>query len=124
MFGATDIYAGACQYKVGTYLNVDAHKMIFTQMMGEGASDKEQRILDEMLMRQIQNNCNSDTIVHLLYSEKEHTYPEHIKYLISDLEENHITHIDKIENFTNHDDVGKFFSIWIKTEINNLLKSK
>lgn len=124
MFGATDIYAGACQYKVGTYLNVDAHKKIFTQMMGDGAADKEQRILDEMLPKQIQNNCNSDTIVHLLYSKKEHTYPEHIKYLINDLEENHITHIDRIENFSDHNDVGSYFSTWIKSEFKSLLNCK
>lgn len=117
MFGATDIYAGACQYKVGTYLNVEAHKKIFTQMMGKEASVKEQCVLDDMLPKQIRNSQNSDSIIHLLYSKKEHTYSEHIKFLIDALEENGITHIDKIENFPNHNDVGRYFSTWIKTEL-------
>lgn len=122
MFGATDIYAGACQYRVGTYLNVEPHKRIFTEMMGKEASIKEQYILDDMLSKQIRENRNSDAIIHLLYSKKEHTYHDHIKFLIEDLEENNITHVDKVENFPNHNDVGIYFSTWIKTELKEFYK--
>lgn len=86
-------------------------------MMGRDASQKEQEKLDKMLSEIISKNQNSKSIIHLLYSEKGHTYIEHIKPLIEDLEKNNITHIDKVETFTNHADVGKYFSPWIKNEI-------
>lgn len=117
MFGASDIFAGANQYYVGTYLNTEKHSRIFKEMMGREASQKEQIILDKMLPDIISKNQNSKSIIHLLYSEKEHTYIEHIKPLIEDLKKNNITHIDKVEAFTNHADVGKYFSPWIKNEI-------
>lgn len=83
MFDATDIYAGACQYYVGTYLNAEDKVPVFKGMMGNTATKKDQEILDRMMPDMICKHRNSKSVVHLLYSDKEHTYPEHIKYFIS-----------------------------------------
>ena len=123
MFGASDIYSGACQYYIGRYLNAEDRVPVFKAMMGNTASEAEQFILDEEMPRQINKYKNTSSIVHLLYSKNEHTYNDHIRYLIEDLDVNHIKHNDKIECFNNHDDVGAFFSPWIKKEIAETLRN-
>lgn len=57
---------------------------------------------------------NSKSIVHLLYSKNEHTYDEHIKYLLDDLNKNNIQYTEKVEKFQNHGEVGIYFIPIIK----------
>lgn len=73
-FGASDIYSGACQYRVETYLNADDRVPVFWAMMGTDAGEKEQAILDAKMPELINSCGNSTSIVHLLYSKEEHTY--------------------------------------------------
>lgn len=120
-FGLTskvdEVYAAACQYYIGQYLNTDEHRRIFQSMMGTKAGDKEQKILDSMMPDVIQTNAGSRTRIHLMYSKEEHTYQEHIADLIKDLDKNGIEHTDKTESFKEHGEVGKFFIPWIKKEL-------
>ena len=44
-------------------------------------------------------------------------------YLVHDLDCNGIKHSDKIESFKNHGDIGKFFSPWIKHEIEKIINN-
>lgn len=115
---ADEVYAAACQYYIGQYLNTDEHRRIFQSMMGADASDAEQKILDSMMPDVLQANAGSRTQIHLMYSKEEHTYQEHIADLIKDLDKNGIVHTDKIESFKEHGEVGKFFIPWIKKELN------
>lgn len=120
-FGASDIFSGACQYRVGTYLNADDRVPVFLAMMGTDAGEKEQAILDAKMPELINSCGNSTSIVHLLYSKEEHTYHDDIQYLIKDLDANKIKHIDKVEHFTDHGEVGKYFSPWVKEEIRKVI---
>ena len=115
---ADDVYAAACQYYIGQYLNTDEHRRIFQSMMGADAGDAEQKILDSMMPDVLQANAGSRTQIHLMYSKEEHTYQEHISDLIKDLNKNGINHTDKIESFKEHGEVGKFFIPWIKDSLN------
>lgn len=121
-FGLTskvdDVYAAACQYYIGQYLNTDEHRRIFQSMMGTDAGEKEQKILDSMMPDILQANAGSRTQIHLMYSKEEHTYQEHISDLIKDLDKNGIEHTDKIESFKEHGEVGRFFIPWIKDSLN------
>ena len=48
--------------------------------------------------------------VYIHYSPKEHTYPQHIVYMISDLERERYTVIEDVEyDYTEHRDVAKYF---------------
>ena len=114
---ANDVYAAACQYYIGKYLNTDEHKRTFQSMMGADAGDAEQKKLDSMMPNILQANANSHTHIHLMYSKDEHTYQEHIADLIKDLDKNGIEHTDKIESFKEHREVGRFFIPWIKNEL-------
>lgn len=115
--GADDVYAAACQYHVGQYVNSEEHQKVFTSMMGESAGKNEQEILDGIMPALLEEKTNSRTLIHLMYSKDEHTYGEHIADLVNDLDKNGIKHIDRVESFKEHGEVGKFFSPWIKQEL-------
>lgn len=124
MFGATDIYAGACQYYVGTYLNSGDKIPVFKGMMGAMADNNEQVILDAQMPEILEKYKGSSSKIHLLYSKEEHTYTDDIIHLINDLDKNHIQHEDKVESFSEHGEVGRFFSPWLKYEIDKTLKNE
>lgn len=110
---ATDIYAGACQYYVGAYLNTAKHLPILQAMMGKYSVEEAQNIVDRMLPDVIRQFSGSKSHIHLLYSKKEHTYDEHIKYLIDDLKAYNMKFDEHIECFEEHNDVGVYFSHWL-----------
>ena len=115
--GATDIYAAACQYHIGEYLNTDNHQRIFKEMMGSGAGEKEQAVLDNEMPQCLQRNAGSKSKIHLFYSTVEHTYKDHTVDLISDLDKYHISHTDTTAQFATHSEVGKHFPSWIKEQL-------
>lgn len=113
MIGADDIYAGACQYYVGNYLNTEKHLAIFKAMMGNIQHDAAVNILNRMLPDMLRQSGGTNCFVHLLYSKNEHTYDEHIRFLIEDLEKSNIQFEEKLESFDDHNEVGKYFVPWI-----------
>ena len=64
----------------------------------------------------LRKHQDSPSHIHLLYSKEEPTYKEHIVYLIKDLKDNRIPCIEIVEHFSSHNDVGSFFSAYIKKE--------
>ena len=115
--GANDIYSGACQYYIGSYLNTVAHKSIFEGMMGKGAGIEQERVLNSVLPDCLSSFSGDNTLIHLFYSKKEHTYEEHIAPLIKDLNTFNIPHTDTVVDFTEHAEVGKHFGPYIKQEL-------
>jgi len=120
MFNAKHIYAGACQYYVGNYLDTKSNKVILEAMMGCEVSKENVERLNRIMPEQLQNYSGSNSMIHLLYSKDEHTYREHIVHLINDLDKNHISYDEKVESFKNHNDVGKYFISYIKHELDKL----
>ena len=115
IFNAHDIFAGACQYNLGTYLNKEAHRKILISMMGS-ASETNVHLLDEYMPQLIERYHHSNSVIHLIYSkkEKEKTYEEEIVDLVEQLKKYDIQCVQKIENFTNHNDVGRYFLPYVQ----------
>lgn len=61
---------------------------------------------------------SNNSTIHLIFSKKEHTYDEHIKYLIQDLEKNGKKIILKEYDFLNHNDVGIYYLKYINEWFN------
>lgn len=114
---AKEVFAGACQYYIGSYLNKDAHKRILKMMLGADFSQADVEMLDAIMPSHIRRHRGSQTLIHLLYSKNEHTYAEHIKDLIEDLQNNDIRTMQYIETFDNHNDVFKTFIPLIKQKL-------
>lgn len=89
--GADYIIAGACQYRIGTYLNCPYHIMSLRELTGEKDSLKEVSKkaisrLDDLIFEALKENRNiKNTKIWLHYSNKEHTFFSDIKFLIEDL---------------------------------------
>lgn len=124
LIGATEIYSGANQYYIGKYLNVEGRRDVFKAMMGKNADKVEQDILDSVMPDLIDKYKNSKSRIHLLYSKEEHTYNEHIKYMIDDLKKTNIKFEEIVEHFENHNDVGRYFSQYIFNQLKQILKSE
>lgn len=117
------IFAGACQYYIGTYVDTPAHKFIFQGMMGENASNKERDLLDEAMPRQIEKYRNAKSVVYIVYSKKEHTYDEHIKYLFSKFEEMGVNYKPIEYYFEKHSEVGHPFIEYVRKTLGSEMKS-
>ena len=116
IFKASDIYSGACQYYVGNYLSIKEHLPILKAMLGENYSEEDVYQLNQMMPNILKVSEGQQSVVHLLYSKNEHTYQDHIVYLIDDLNKYHIPYTEQVENFNEHVAVGNFFIDYIKKE--------
>lgn len=84
-------------------------------MMGS-ASETNVHLLDEYMPQLIERYHHSNSVIHLIYSkkEKEKTYEEEIVDLVEQLKKYDIQCVQKIENFTNHNDVGRYFLPYVQ----------
>lgn len=121
LFGVNEIYSGACQYYVGNYLKTAEHLPILRAMMGDIQNDAAVNIVNRMLPDLVKQSAGGKSHIHLLYSKDEHTYNDHIRYLIEDLKKYNIPFDEKVESFADHNEVGKFFSPWIIEKLKNNL---
>lgn len=102
-------------------MNTEDRKPILEGMLGNNYSKTEFDNLNNTVRQQLERHQGADTVIHLLFSRKEHTYPEHIKFLLEDLDKWNIPYTTQIEDFENHNDVGEFFIPYIKKEISELV---
>ena len=117
---ADQILVGACQYYVGDYLSHhqwEEHPERWQAVAGEERNQEWIDILDRKLPDMIKSHRDSKAKIFLLYSTEEHTYPEHMKPLIEQLDACGIAHEDQVEQFPVHDMVGIFFREAIKLRI-------
>lgn len=82
---------------------------------------------DEIVIDELDNHIRNkirglhNTKVYLHYSKQEHTYDEHIIYLLNDLKQ--ITSVDEnIANYSDHQDVSLYFPKYLKETVNMLIK--
>ena len=89
-------------------------------MMGS-TSEKEISVLNEYMPNLIQRHHESKSVIHLIYSkrEKEKTYEEEIVDLLNMIEKYNIQCVQKVEDFTNHNEVGHYFLKYVQLFFKN-----
>jgi len=117
---ATDIFSGACQYRVGQYLRRDEHKAILEGMMGCN-SDDVVHLLDTKIETELASKLNITSVLHLFYSTKELTYERQMIPLMEDLKHYDYSFVEDIKDFPKHDDVGIFFPEYLITSLKSIL---
>ncbi len=117
---ASDIFSGACQYRVGQYLHRDEHKDILERMMADN-SEETVHLLDTKIETQLASKISIDSLIHLFYSTKELTYERQIIPLMADLKHYGYSYVEDINNFPKHDDVGIFFPEYLITSLKSIL---
>ena len=70
-------------------------------------------ILNRKMSDMIEAHRNSRTVVRMIYSTEEHTYPDDIVHILKKFDECGIRHEDTVEKFTYHPHNGRY----VKREI-------
>lgn len=115
---------GAPQYYIGDYLSIDRHLPILEGIMGNRSQksiDKLNRVLSDCISSSPTNKPN----VYIHYSPMEHTYSEHIVYMTKDLiEHDYKVFEDADYDYTDHDNVAKYFPKYLQEVLNRIIGSK
>lgn len=114
-YDVDEVYASACQYHVGNYLNTVKHKKILQGMMGKHFTAEEVMRLNNELPDMIREKSHSSTVVNLYYSKRDNTYEKHIVDLKNDLSAAGIRYTTTEDEYVNHGDNGYYFSKHLKT---------
>lgn len=117
---AQAIICGAPQYYLGNYLSdVPLKKPILQSMMGN-MNEESIELLNKLLPNRI-NKANA-TKIYIHYSSKEHTYVEHIKYLLISLEVNNYEIYEDEQFYEKHQDVSLYFPTFLTQTLDKILK--
>lgn len=108
-FNAKEVFSSACQYHVGDYLNTEKHRRIMEGMMGKNYGPEDVKRVNDELPNMIKENANAGTLINLYYSEKDHTYQDHIVDLKRDLDSAGIKYTITTDDYVKHSDNGIYF---------------
>ncbi len=114
IFNVREVFSSACQYHVCDYLNTEELKKVLKGMMGKDYTPDAVRKVNEVLPDMIKEKAHSTTLVNLYYSEKDHTYKDHIVDLKRDLDAADIKYTVTTDNYVIHDENGQYFSKHLK----------
>ncbi len=119
--GAELIVSGAPQYRVGSYLSQPSLQSILEKIMGN-ASEESRDKLNSFFKSAVLEHGNSDATVFLHYSPKEHTYENHIRFLIEDLRASGVNLIeDSNYDYVEHGDVAKYFPDLLRAQVESFI---
>lgn len=108
-FNVTEVFASACQYHVGNYLNTEHLKKVLEGMMGKNYGPDDVKKVNDELPNMIEEKSHSTTTINLFYSEKDLTYQKHIVDLMNDLSQAEISFSKTIDDYEKHGDNGFYF---------------
>lgn len=111
---------GGPQYFLTTYL-LNSNMDTYEHIMGEPSEEKD-RIIEFRLRNKLKENSYIKTQkVYLHFSDKEHTYGEHIVHMLKDMEENGYKVEKDVADYENHSDISYYFPDFLKKYIKKLV---
>ena len=127
--GATDIFAAACQYHIGTY--TVKYEDVFQKMCG-GKSVAVNSLdnikwggeLDNVIPSAIHDGNPHKTKIHLFYSKNEHTYEEEIVDLIKELKQYDYPLEETVCHFSTHGEVGTHFAPFLDEKLKRFTENQ
>ena len=120
--GADAVIAGAPQYHLGTYLTEPDHLAILEGICGNTSKDSVQK-LDNLLPNQVQHGKNSNMSVFVHCAVQDHTFEEHVKDMVSDLEkQGYAVHKDLDNRYADHSSVGRYFPEYLINVLKKLMQ--
>lgn len=114
------IVVGAPQYFLSTYLHSSNNMECLRHIMGEFTEEKE-KFLNDYLSKRIREDADKYThTIYIHFSNKEHTYEEHVKYLLEELNKQGYAVNCDIADYTNHSDISYHFPDFLKKTVRKL----
>lgn len=123
-YPAANIVIAAPQYYLGSYLDNPKWKENLEEILGENVSEENKRALDLRLKRKISGDMfgNSQTI-YIHYSDQEHTYKEHVKDLLEDLNGSGISIHTDAGKYSVHEELKHYFPDYLQKTIREIQKN-
>lgn len=120
-FAGAHMIIGAPQYFLTSYL-VDSENLFTLQhILGERNAEKDEK-LEYYLREKIRNNKYVDSQqIYLHFSNQEHTYEEHIKHMLEDMEAVGCHLIKDVADYTNHSDLSYYFPDFLKKHVKEII---
>lgn len=117
----THIIAGGPQYFLASYLKGAENSCTYRYIVGENSEEKE-RLVEYYLQEKIRNNPHIDTQkIYLHYSTEEHTYKEHICFLLRELRARGYSVLEDVESYANHSEISYYFPDFLKKTIKGII---
>ncbi len=107
---------GAPQYYLASYLK-QGNEYTLEHILGDYTPEKAQK-LDNYMHDRISANKHKDTQkIFIHYSDKEHTYEEHIKDMLADFANNDYMVEEDVADYANHSDISYYFPDFLRKHI-------
>lgn len=114
------IITGAPQFFLASYLKASGNMHAYEHIIGTPSEEKD-KYLDGYLRNRILNDKYSDSQrIYLHFSDKEHTYEEHVKYLIKEIRNKDIKCEYDISSYTNHSEISYYFPDYLREIISRI----
>lgn len=107
-----DCIIGAPQYKLADYLDSPGLEVTRDYIIPH-ATEGQRALLNTYLSKKIKTINSEDHKVFIHYSSKEHTYCEHVCYLLNDLKNNGFEIVRDEAEYLEHGDVSKYFPVFL-----------
>ncbi len=119
-FNDSHMIIGGPQYFLTDYLK-QGNEYTLEHIIGEATPEKEQK-LNVYLREKIQGNDKKSTQkIYLHYSDKEHTYEEHIKDMLADLKSCGYYVEEDVADYANHSDISYYFPDFLRKQITEII---
>ena len=106
----SDIVIAAPQYYLADYLDTERNRGIISDILGGKNSAEECETLNRRLSKIIASDeFASKQRVFIHYSNQEHTYHEHISYMLTDIKQRGIALEEDIGDYKDHDSLKYYF---------------
>lgn len=122
LFPDITVIIGAPQYFLGDYLGGPTHLPNLRYILGDDITEEKKQALNNRLRNRILSSEIKPKLVYIHYSNQEHTYEEHIKWMLTDLRTAGVELHEDIADYKSHSGVADNFPVYMKSVLNDLLK--
>lgn len=115
------IIAGGPQYHLADYLNCAEDNSTYCYIVGENSPAKESELNGRLRTIIESNQYKATQKIYIHYSEREHTYLEHICDLLLDLKKNGYVIAEDVADYEKHSDISYYFPTYLVKTISQII---
>lgn len=118
----TKLIIGSPKYFLGTNLNKSDTLINLKFLIGDPITDEGIKQLDSRLRNKVLHSRIKPELIYFHYSNVEHTYEEHVKYLLDDLKKASIPVIEDIHDYPQHGGLKDYFPPFLVNTVKGIIK--
>lgn len=122
-FNNVSVCIAAPQYLLGNYLDCEVMKPSLNAILGKDITPQKLEDLNKKLSNGILHSPIRPRKIYLHFSDREHTYREHIIFLLQDIEKVGIPIETDICHYAEHTELVSFYPNYLKNTLKRFLES-